>query len=53
MTRIIPKTNHGKPKTNHGKVVWDMKLEKIALHICCHDISGIRLALPFRLPVSC
>lgn len=46
MTRIIP-------KTNHGKVVWDMKLEKIALHICCHDISGIRLALPFRLPVSC
>ena len=46
MTRIIP-------KRNHCKVVWDMKLEKIVHHICCHDISGTRLALPFGLPVSC
>lgn len=45
MTRIIP-------KRNHGKVVWDMKLEKIAHHICCHDISDTRLALPLGLPVS-
>lgn len=46
MTRVIP-------KRNHGKVVWDMKLEKSAHHICCRDISGTRLALPFGLPVSC
>jgi len=44
MTRIIP-------KRNHGKVMLDMKLEKSAHHICCHDISGTRLDLPFRLPV--
>jgi hypothetical protein len=34
------------PKRNHGKVLWDMKLEKIARHISCRDISGTILALP-------